>query len=314
MPRNQSTAAQRARAAGGKYTEALRAEQEHQELGEPPVLVPITTTWCEPGCDGSPHAGASCKSWEPRWDSLVLDRLAATDRDSVSRAYAAYQAASLPNERVDSLTKRFLDEWPSSSAWLVGLVYAMLLEEQPELTPDVRELRAAVEAADVAGVDLLMQPLDRAAVALLDPEADHWWNTAHPRITAFAHRVVDDPDFELDFHDVTVLFRRQRTITLAQRWIAAQVERRNSDGYMEREVVPWYRLQPALAAVLTSQTGGFSHGDVVGVDGKPMRVVTGVWGRSGPPIAYKVVPTIPTILGRDMVRVDAAEVEAHAFI
>ncbi|GAB3902513.1 hypothetical protein GCM10029964_093100 [Kibdelosporangium lantanae] len=308
MPRNQSTNAKRARAAGGKYTAALRAEQQ---ASAPPVLVPITSTWCEPGCDGSPHPGASCKSWEPCWDSLRHGRATAMDRDTASRAFAAYQAASLPGERPESLVKRFLDRPPFESAqWLLKLIYAMLLEDQPELTPDPRKLRAAVETADLAGVDEAMQPLDRAAVALLDHDPDHWWKTVHPRLTAFAERILDDPAFEVEFCDVTVLYRRQRTLKLAERWLKAQVERRNWDGYMERESIIWHQMQPALAAVLTERAGGYSREATVEVDGTPMRVVASIWGPDGPPIAYQVVPMTSSGWVLDRVRVDAAAVTA----
>ncbi|MFD1051704.1 hypothetical protein ACFQ1S_42190, partial [Kibdelosporangium lantanae] len=71
----------------------------------------------------------------------------------------------------------------------------------------------------------------------------------HPRLTAFAERILDDPAFEVEFCDVTVLYRRQRTLKLAERWLKAQVERRNWDGYMERESIIWHQMQPALAAV-----------------------------------------------------------------
>lgn len=305
MPRNQSTAAKRARTAGGKYTAALR---EQQDLGGPPRLIPITSTWCEPGCDGSPHPGASCRSWDP------INFGQAT----VPGAFDTCQAADLPRGRVRSLDYRFLREDQYTrvlrSEWWLGLIYAMVLDEQPELTPDPVALRAACEANDIATVDILMGPLDRAAVQIVGaPDTDRWHEVERPRVETFVERTLseDGPHAryvrgEIETWDITVRERLHDATQLAERWHKAFEKKRNWDGYMACEGVIWHEPQKALDMVLLTHTAGHAIGTDVEVDGQQVHVRAAIWGSAGPPVAYWVLPAKQRHRSMfDWVRIDA---------
>ncbi|MEQ0560765.1 hypothetical protein ABJI51_16890 [Amycolatopsis sp. NEAU-NG30] len=288
------------------YTTAKRAV-ELRISQQPPVLIPITSTWCDPGCDGSPHPGATCRTWYPFLHSRPVG------------AFDVCQAAALPGDRVRSLCHRFTDGRQFGAGgiaptWLLALIYAMLLDEQPELAPDPRRLRDAVNAGDLSAVDMLMQPLDRAAVDLVHPDTDRWWNATHPRLTAFAARVLDDPATQEDTQpwDVTVLEHRNRVTTLAQRWEQAQKERRNWHGYLEREALVWNMLKDPLDAVLLAQAGGHARDTPVDVDGRRMRIILPIWGPAGPPVAYDVKPVDAPVHNFDLERCDAASCRGDA--
>lgn len=289
MPRNQSTAAQRARQAGGKYTKTLRAENA---IRTPPVLVPITSTWCEPCCDGTPHPGASCKSWSPF----------EFGQPTVAGEFDVCQAAGLPRSRVWSLGDRFApnnQHGPNLRApWFFALLYAMLLDEQPELVPDPRALRAAVELGDMAAVDLLMASLDRAAVRLIGAvHVDQWRDVTQPRIEAFVKRTLSDDgpharylNGDIETWDITVREQLHDAVTLAERWQQSFTPTRNWDGYMGREGIIWHEPQKALDSVLLMHTGGHLINSVIEVDDERLRIRAAEWGAEGPPVAYWTEP------------------------
>ncbi|MCG8971313.1 hypothetical protein [Streptomyces sp. CL12-4] len=62
----------------------------------------------------------------------------------------------------------------------------MVTEQRPELLPDRAQVRAAVEADDLAAVDALMEPLDRAAARLTTKVPSIWWGEGKPALDAYA--------------------------------------------------------------------------------------------------------------------------------
>ncbi|MGW0611997.1 hypothetical protein [Streptomyces sp. NPDC002788] len=180
---------------GISYTAARRrlaaglVDQENQEP-RPPVAVMTTHSPCPEGCDGSGHPGTACWLWRP----------ADATR---SASWDVRRAAELPGGRADQVMRRDEEAKESASSrwvrfhaweakWLLALVYAMLTDQQPELLPDRTGLRAAVEADDLAAVDAVMEPLDRAAARLMTKVPAVWWGEVKPRIDAYADAVERD--------------------------------------------------------------------------------------------------------------------------
>lgn len=283
---------------GISYAAARRrlAEQDQSpatELpDEPPRLYPIVMTPCVHGCDGTPHPGYVCETWHPF-----------TNRGNPRTSWDTSQAASLPNRRAQSLTDRFREKpaygYHADDTWVLALTYAMLLDEEPETAPDPHQLRAAVEADDIAAVDALMQPLDLAAVRLLDMPIKEWHTIGHARLHAWATRVTtpepDDPAW-----DMTLIEYESRCFKLAERFLKSQEERRNYDGYMETESVSWWFSAPFLTELLRQTRGGHPRGTQVRLpDGRPALVYGLEWGQDGPPVAYRVRELEPGRYGNE---------------
>lgn len=138
---------------GISYTAARRClagagDQEHQEP-RPPVAVPIASSPCPEGCDGSGHPGTASWAWRP------------ADVKGAVR-WEVRRAAELPGGRAEQLTERVerprqkspSGRWSACHSWedrwLLALVYAMLTDQRFELLPDRARLWAAVEADDLA--------------------------------------------------------------------------------------------------------------------------------------------------------------------
>ncbi|MFJ2202398.1 hypothetical protein [Streptomyces violaceusniger] len=274
---------------GISYTAARRRLAEPypgpaaESVSEPPRLYPIVTTPCDHGCDGTPHPGYVCETWTP------FNPIGSSPRTS----WATCQAAHLPSGRSQSLTDRFREKpeygYHPDYTWVLALVYALLLDEEPETAPDPHQLRAAVEADDLAAVDSLMQPLDFAAVRLLGAPIDEWHATSFPRIHAWATKVstteLDEPRW-----DMALLEYNSRCLKLAERWLESQKERRNYNGYMEAERIYWWFSEPFLTTLLMQQVGGHPRGSEVQLgDGRRVTIRGVHWGETGrPPAAYEV--------------------------
>ncbi|MBV9026073.1 MAG: hypothetical protein JO362_20320, partial [Streptomycetaceae bacterium] len=262
MPKKQSTAAKRARTAtrrGGKYTTALRAEQ-----------APARPTPARPG-------------------------------------FAVRQAADLPAGRANEVTRRVLDllygtathRWAMAGyyraldeRWLLGLAYAMLTDQLPELRPDPEQLRAAVDADDLAAVDALMEPLDQAVIRLLGTEPELWWSGTKARFDAY---VTELRERELPpLADRPALDRWDQEARLADQWDRAWTEYRNGSGYMERNGVFWWAPSEHLCVLLADRHGAFRpRARVRLADGRQALVIAPVWAESGPPVAYRVRQLVP---------------------
>ncbi|MDX2692170.1 hypothetical protein [Streptomyces ipomoeae] len=283
---------------GISYTAARRRLTEPdpgpaaEPLSEPPRLYPIVTTPCTHGCDGTPHPGYVCETWHPF-----------TSRGNARTSWDTCQAASLPGRRADSLSHRFREKpqygYSQDQSWVLAAVYAMLLDEQPELAPDPHRLRAAVEADDLAAVDRLMHPLDLAAVRLLGCPIKEWWATGHPRLQAWATRVTtteaDEPAW-----DMTLIEYDSRCFKLAERFLKSQEERRNYNGYMETEHVSWWFSVPFLTELLRRQFGGLALRTHVRLpDGRPALVSAVEWADDGAPAAYRVRELEPGKYGNE---------------
>lgn len=283
---------------GISYTAARRRLAEPdpgpaaEPLDEPPRLYPIVMTPCTHGCDGTPHPGYVCESWHPF-----------TSRGNARTSWDTCQAASLPNRRAQSLTDRFREKpqygYSHDQSWVLAAVYAMLLDEQPELAPDPHRLRAAVEADDLAAVDRLMHPLDLAALRVVGGPITEWHTTGYPRLLAWATRVTtpepDDPAW-----DMTLIEYESRCFKLAERFLKSQEERRNYNGYMETERVSWWFSAPFLTELLRQQFGGLARGTQVRLpDGRPALVSAVECADDGTPAAYRVRELLPGQYGNE---------------
>ncbi|WP_225629594.1 hypothetical protein [Streptomyces werraensis] len=276
---------------GISYTAARRrlaraVDQEHQE-SRPPVAVPIVSTPCPEGCDGSGHPGTVCWAWRP------------ADVKGAVR-WEVRRAAELPGGRAEQLAER--EERPRQKTpgaqwsayhswedrWLLALVYAMLTDQRSELLPDRARLRAAVEADDLAAVDALMEPLDRAAARLMTKVPAVWWGEVKPTLDAYADAVEsDDRDLmTLSWREVE---ERHVVGRLVDRWRKAWVPVQKSNGYWDPPGVMWLSAKEWLDARLVDQHGGHAPGARVRFgDGRPAVVYAVEWGEDGPPVAYRV--------------------------
>lgn len=263
------TAARRRLAAGN-------GDQEQRE--QPPVLVPIAGTPCPEGCDGSGHRGAVCRVWVPA--------------DAEGVRWEVQRAAELPRGRANVLAERSEGECRPGTynvladAWLLALVYAMLTDRRPELRPDRAVLRAAVEADDLAAVDRLMAPLDRAAARLTTKVPVVWWGEVKPLLDAYADAVETDtrePETWQEADD------RHTVGRLVERWRRAWVPVRNHNGYWDPPGVMWNAVKGWVDDRLADEHGGHAPGARVRLeDGRPAVVYAVEWGEDGPPAGYRV--------------------------
>lgn len=290
MPKKQSTAAKRARAAarqGEKYTTALRAEEATDPQGEPrpPRIYPTTSSPCPVGCDGTAHPNAVCWLWRPE--------------DSKNVRHEVRRAAQLPNGRAEEVLRRYepTPTYPNGAyfdreaTWLLALVYAMLTDQHPELHPDRAELRAAVEADDPGTVDARMDPLDRMAARLMTKVPAVWWGEVKPRIDAYADTVESDDRELCTWQEIDA---RHVVGRLVDQWRKAWVPVRNHNGYMDPPGVMWLAPKGWLDELLVDRHGGYGPGARVRLtDGRPALVYAVEWGEDGPPIAYRVRELVP---------------------
>jgi hypothetical protein len=270
------TAARRRLAAGA-------VDQEQQEP-RPPVAVMTASAPCSEGCDGSMHPGSVCWLWRPE-----------DFKDSRVR-WGVRRSAELPGGRAEQLAQRGDDtdprtqsgRWARSHAfedrWLLSLVYAMFTDQRPELRPDRAALRAAVEADDLAAVDGLMEPLDRAAARLMTKVPEVWWSEVKPQLDAYADGIEADDRWPATWQEAD---ERHVVGRLVERWRKAWVPVRNHNGYMDPPGVMWLAPKGWLDRVLVAQHGGYLSRLRL-ADGRPATVYAAEWGEDGPPVAYRV--------------------------
>ncbi|MBC2869811.1 hypothetical protein [Streptomyces mexicanus] len=262
-------------------------DQEHQEP-RPPVAVPMVSAPCPEGCEGSGHPGTACWAWRP------------ADVGS-GTSWAVRRAAELPGGRAEQLAERVERPWQKTPGgpwasfhawddrWLLALVYAMLTDQRPELRPDRGALRAAVEADDLAAVDALLEPLDRAAARLTTKVPAVWWGEVKPLLDAYADDVESDDGRDLLVVSWQEVEARHVVGRLVDRWRKAWVPVRNHNGYMDPPGVMWIVVKEWLDARLVDQHGGHAPGARVRLgDGRPAVVRAVEWGEDGPPVAYRV--------------------------
>lgn len=275
-----------AAAEGISYTAARRrlvdGRQEHQEQEAPPVAYLIASSSCAEGCDGSAHPTALCRAWRPK--------------DAKGASWAVRRSAELPGGRAEQVmeraegSERRYGQYPVwEDRWLLALVYTMLTDQRPELRPDRAALRAAVEADDLAAVDAVTEPLDRAAARLLTKVPAVWWGEVKPRLDAYADDIEADDREPLTWQDVE---DRRGVVRLVERWRKAWVPVRNHNGYMDPPGVMWLAPKGWLDRLLVAQHGG-TLDRVRLADGRPATVYAAEWGEDGPPIAYRVRELVP---------------------
>ncbi|MGW3910511.1 hypothetical protein ACWEBX_03150 [Streptomyces sp. NPDC005070] len=281
---------------GISYTAARRrltagpVDQEQREL-LPPVAVPMVGNPCPEGCAGFGHPGTACWAWRPK--------------DATGAAsWEVRRAAELPGGRADQVMRRAeeLREGTSSrwsrfhaweSRWLLALVYAMLTDQSPELRPDRAALRAAVESDDLAAVDAVMEPLDRAAARVLTKVPAQWWGKVKPRLDAYADKVEADTREPGTWREVE---ERQVVGSLVDQWRRTWVPVRNHNGYVDAPGVMWRSPKGWVDELLVAQHGG-TLDRVRLADGRPATVYAAEWGEDGPPVAYRVRELLPGMHG-----------------
>jgi hypothetical protein len=265
---------------GISYTAARRRLAEPGDVDQepPPVLIPIAVGVCTEGCDGSRHPGALCRPWRPK---DVSGRIARCE---------VRHAAELPVGRADQLADRVESgRRPGTynamyDAWLLALAYAMLTDQHPDLRPDRTRLRAAVEADDLAAVDAVMEPLDRAAARLMTKASEVWHDEVKPRLDAYADAMETDTRALATWQEVE---ERDAVDRLVRKWRQAWTPVRNYNGYWDPPGVMWSAPKGWLDSLLISRHGGHA-GRVRLADGRPAVVYAAEWGEDGPPIAYHV--------------------------
>ncbi|MEU3656441.1 hypothetical protein AB0E67_27270 [Streptomyces sp. NPDC032161] len=267
------------------YTAARRrlAEPSNVDQEQPPQLIPIAIDICPESCDGSGHPGALCRPWRAR------DVSGKTARWDVRRA------ADLPAGRADQVAERAegsdarsYGRYPIlNDAWLLALVYGMLTDQEPELRPDRVRLRAAVEADDLAEVDAVMRPLDRAAARLMTKNPDVWRHEVKPRLDAYADVMESDTRELPTWPTLQELDDRAAMDRLVRKWRTAWTPAQNYNGYWDPPGVMWMAPKRWLDSLLISQHGGHA-GRVRLAGGRPALVYAVEWGEEGPPIAYHV--------------------------
>lgn len=280
---------------GISYTAARRrlaagpVDQKHQEP-QPPVAIMTTSSPCPEGCDGSGHPGTACWAWRP------------ADATNGTR-WEVRRAAELPGGRADQVMRRHEEARENASSrwarfhaweakWLLALVYAMLTDQQPELRPDPARLRAGVEADDLAAVDALMEPLDRAAARLMTKVPAVWWGEVKPRIDTYADAVESDDRELRTWQEIDA---RHVVGRLVDQWRRTwEPTARNASGVLEAPGVMWFAVKGWLDALLVDRHGGHAPGARVRFgDGRPALVYAVEWGEDGPPVAYRVRELVP---------------------
>lgn len=178
-------------------------------------------------------------------------------------------AADLPLGRAAHLVRRF----PPMRAFgplytgearetVLGVLFAVILHESPELLPPAEELAWAAELGEESAVDITCAAVDRAARLLLDGDRWRLWARVDAALAAWE----SSSDRRL----------RDAAITLG-RVLRSTSLRASVDG-----------ARQILDAVLVEPYEGDPPGARITVDGRT-RTVTGVrWEHTGPPAGYDV--------------------------
>jgi hypothetical protein len=202
------------------------------------------------------------------------------------------QAAVLPGGRPWSLCDRFNETpsawWRNTATMCLSLLYTLLIDDQPALAPNPQRLRPLVEGNDLAGIDEAMEPLDRAALALL---AD--WRATQPRLVVLVDRArrPDNPALEPLW-----LFGELRTKEFDYRWEEAWRSWRGllhdvpgADDIRRQNQLEHHHARLWLDNLLISRHGGIPIGEEVRISYDRRGLVKSArWGESGPPTAYEV--------------------------
>ncbi|OLT26589.1 hypothetical protein BJF83_20720 [Nocardiopsis sp. CNR-923] len=281
-------AAARALAArtGWSYTAALRRLDSPDR---PFDMMTVGGGPCPPGCNENRHLGLACWTWRPE--------------DAKGSSWQVRQWADLPSGRAERVTqqahemrhgddpRRSTYDSPWRDRWLLALIYAMLTDQRPELVPDPGALRTAVEADDLAAVDAVMDPLDRAAAHLTTRDPEQWRADVRPRLDAYADWVEADDAIPYTWIESE---RGTRRWKLVEKWRQAWETYVNLDGYRQVRGAPWAAPKRDLDTVLTARHGGHAPGTQVRLDdGSPARVYAAEWEQDGPPGAYWVRDLVP---------------------
>lgn len=281
MPKKQTTAGKKARAAARTGEKFTRARREADRAPEPPRVYPIVSVLCPSGCDGTAHPNALCWLWRPE--------------DSQNVQHKVQRTAQLPTGRAAELADRYEprgDFHGREASWLLALVYSMLTDQHPELLPGRAELRAAVETDAQEAVDAVMEPLDRAAARLLTKDSTRWWGEVKPLLDEYAATVENEDKELLTWQEID---DRQRVDRLVRKWRQAwEKTHQNMHGFWEAPGVMWVAPKGWLDALLAARHHGHAPGFRVRLaDGRPAIVYAAEWGEDGPPTAYRVHELVP---------------------
>ncbi|MEU4159122.1 hypothetical protein [Actinoplanes sp. NPDC026670] len=212
----------------------------------------------------------------------VAARLLAASRDDEHRSwiFAAREqrtfharvtdtrlAADLPLGRAAHLVRRFPPMRSFGPLYVgearetvLGMLYAVIQHESPELLPPADELAWAAELGEESAVDITVAAVDRAARLLLDGDRWRLWARVDAALAAFE----SGTDRRL----------RDAAITLG-RVLRSTSLRGSVDG-----------ARHILDAVLVEPYEGDPPGARVTADGRTRTVIGVRWERTGPPVGY----------------------------
>ena len=254
MPKNQSTAAQRARAAaraGGKYTTVLRENRTSN------ITSGETSSRARPA-----HMA--------RWSQPThMARLAAGIRSRGTYLHQRFPSRAVRGRIV------FNDSTGHLGSFL-EMLYDLTVTARPELAPVVAA--AVVKVADFEAIDALFAPLDRAVRCFL-AQVPHtvWQQQLAAHIEAL--REQSGPGWETRNHMIGWYDR-------------AMAERIGFDGYPTRDGFPYSGACGILDAILVTTAGGYAPGSLVRLRDDRTVYVLDVqwWDEHGGPDGYTVVP------------------------
>jgi hypothetical protein len=201
------------------------------------------------------------------------------------RVRDAGQAAQLPLGRAEQLGLRFpatrgepgtgvgrLYHGDSRTA-AIGMLYAIVVHEQPDLCPSAEELAWLAGLGEESGLDLAFAAVDRAARRLLDQDRWRMWT----RVEAALKATLDAPGRGAD-----------RPVRDAARTIGAELRSLTLASSVDG-------ARQTLDALLVAGDGGHAPGTRVRVRVRPWRgrgatIVGARWEAKGGPVAYEVTP------------------------
>lgn len=286
---------------GVSYVAARRALTGEPAVPETPLRAEVPCDLVNPFCyalGGRNHPGRTCWRWEHLDDWELRATVSYDTRSSADlvrgRAHAVYYRTSKTFEPATRVYGSSLGR----AEWVLGLVYAILLAEQPELDPGWTALWDAVLADDLAAVDALCEPLDRAAMSFLNVDADTWWKGSKLRIDAAVQRVLarveGTPAKERHWEEVLDVPAARRWAWEQMIWAEAErwgkafaLDHVDSDGFPQYNSVAWLDPGQRIDAFLVQRYDGYpKYTRVQLADGQVGLVFGAQWRESGAPKAY----------------------------
>jgi len=202
------------------------------------------------------------------------------------------RAAEIPAGRARHLTERFPQTRGEAGTGVgllyhgagredvLALLYLVVAREAPGLVPTAGDLAWIAELGEETAVDIACADLDRAARLMLDEDRPRLW----PRIEAALTAGSGDRNWP-----------REEVTRLGNAYRAAMTPYDGADGEPSVAGPPLDGVRHILDAVLVVADDGHAPGTRVRIlasphEDQPGTIVGACWGRSGPPIAYQVLP------------------------